>query len=145
VPVENLTPQAVRTVRFAQVLAGANQAKLTLLHVCERRTSPSQMAWIESQLSLMVSKWAPPGKAEIQIHVKPHADVAKAILNASDSADLVVLRSLPRLTSAGTEIGDFTTQLVQQLTCSVVMLGEPQRRPAGVLLNPPQRNTATPV
>lgn len=103
------------------------------------------MAWIESQLSLMVSKWAPPGKAEIQIHVKPHPDVAKAILTASHSADLVVLRSLPRITSAGTEMGDLTTQLVQQLTGSVVMLGEPQRRPAGVLLKPAQGKTATSV
>src|SRR4028119_2179601 len=55
VPVENLTPSALRPLRFAQILAGVNQAQVTLLHVCNSRTPRSKIAWTRSQLELMVS------------------------------------------------------------------------------------------
>ena len=126
VPVENLTQPSVRTVQFAQILADANQAEVTLLHVCDRRTSDSRMSWMRSQIGILATKWAPQVSPEIR--VVRHEDVAKAIVDASQSCDLVVLRSLRRRTSAGgLKISDVTSELVQQLTCSIVMLGEPQR------------------
>ncbi|MBD1924574.1 cation:proton antiporter [Microcoleus sp. FACHB-831] len=129
VPVENLTEQAVRPVRFAEILAASNQAEVILFHVCNTKTKPSKIAWMRSQLSLIVSKSAPNCKADIQI--LPHENVAQAILTASKSVDLIVLRSIRQRTAGGLEISDVTTQLIQQLTCSILMLGEP-RRPSTV-------------
>jgi len=126
VPVENLTPQALGHVRFTQLLAAANQAQVTLLHVYDRRSSASRISWTRSQLSLLVDKLALPTQMEVQ--VTPHDNVSQAILEVAKDYDLVVLRSLRQRTSAGgLTIGDLTTQLVQQLTCSIVMLGEPQQ------------------
>jgi nucleotide-binding universal stress UspA family protein len=132
VPVENLTASALRPVRFAQILADVNQAQVTLLHVCEPRTSNSKMAWMRSQLELIVSRVAPQIPVEIQI--VPHENVTQAILKASQSYELVVLRSLPRRVGVdGLAIGEVTTPLLQQLTCSLVILGEPQGTPINVV------------
>lgn len=125
VPIENLTSQALQPVRFAKVLAQANQAQVTLLHVSDRRTTPTQRAWDESQLALLAAKVVPQNNFVIQ--VLPQEDVARAILNAAKSCDLVILRSKRQRTAGGLAISDVTTQLVHQLTCSLVMLGEPQR------------------
>lgn len=137
VPVEYSNYQAARALRFAQILAEANRAEVMVLNVCDRRTPDSRIAWMESQLSLMVSKWLPASNANIQIHVTRHPDVVKAILNASQSVDLVILRSQRRRTAAGLAISDVTTELIGQLTCSVVVLGEPLHPHSGVLSQPP--------
>jgi nucleotide-binding universal stress UspA family protein len=132
VPVENLTTPALRPVRFAHILAKANQAQVTLLHVCSPRTSPSKIAWTRSQLELMASKVSPQG-SPIDIQIKPHENVIQAILNASQSHDLVILRSQrQRQGGNGLTLGEVTTPLLQQLTCSIVMLGEPQGTSASV-------------
>ena len=56
-----------------------------------------------------------------------------AILKAAQSQDLVVLRSLRRRVGSDRfALGEVTTPLVQQLTCSVVLLGEPQGTPTSV-------------
>lgn len=126
VPVENLTPSAIRPVKFAQILAEVNQAQITLLHVCDPRISQSKIAWTRSQLQLMVSKITP-NSLPIEIQIEPHENVTNAILKAAQAHDLVVLRSLRRRVGTdGFAIGEITTPLVQQLTCSVVLLGEPQ-------------------
>lgn len=130
VPIENLTAEAVRPVRFAQILAQANRAQVTLLHVCDRNTTTTRRAWTQSQLALLASRWAPQSNFDIQI--VPHEDIVRAILNASQSTDLIILRSKRRRTAGGLAISDLTTQLVQQLNCSLVMLGEPQRALTGV-------------
>ncbi|MFB8788340.1 MAG: cation:proton antiporter [Potamolinea sp.] len=133
VPVENLTPSAVLPVQFAQILAERNQAQITLLHVCEIRTPQSKIAWTNSQLKLMVSKLTPQNPP-IEIQTLPAHDVIGAILETAKSHDLVVLRSQRRRVGAdGLAIGEVTTPLVQQLTCSVVILGEPQGTPRSIL------------
>jgi Kef-type K+ transport system membrane component KefB/nucleotide-binding universal stress UspA family protein len=129
VPVENLTPQALRKVKFAQTLAAASQASVTVLHICPRRTSPGKIAWMRSQLSLLIAKLALPNQLEIEI--KPHDNIFQAILEVAKGYDLVVLGSVRRRTSAsgGLVIGSVTSELVTTLTCSLVMLGEPQPSP----------------
>lgn len=125
VPVKNFTQQAMRMIRFAEILADANQAQVLLLHICNPRISSSQMAWTKSQLNLLVEKGALHTHSQIQ--VIPHEDVAKAILEAAKSVDLVVLRSLRRRTSGGgLAFDNVATEVVKKLECSVVMLGEPQ-------------------
>ncbi|MEH1905747.1 MAG: cation:proton antiporter [Nostoc sp.] len=126
VPVENLTSPTLQPVQFAQMLAEANQSHITVLNVCDRRTSSSKIAWRRSHLSLMVSKLALTNTPEIQIIA--HENVAQAILQAARLYDLVVLPFIRNRTSpGGLAISDVTTQLARQLTCSIVMLGEPQR------------------
>ncbi|QDL11952.1 sodium:proton antiporter [Brasilonema octagenarum UFV-E1] len=125
VPIENLTQEAVRVVRFVEIFAQANQAEVTLLHVCARRTSPARVAWMESQLNLLVSKYFP--QSHTNIKVLASDNLVNAILKASKSCDLVVLRSRRRRLNIGeVALSDVTTEIVRQIQCSVVLLGEPQ-------------------
>jgi nucleotide-binding universal stress UspA family protein len=129
VPVENLTSQAIGILRFVHLLAAANEAQIILLHICDRRTTPARIARMRSQLALLVEKLALTERLEIR--VKPHPNVTQAILEVAADCDLVVFRSTRRRTSAGgLAIADTTTQLVKAITCSLVMLGEPQ--PSGL-------------
>ncbi|MDF5730461.1 MAG: cation:proton antiporter [Rhizonema sp. PD38] len=140
VPIENLMAPSLQPVYFAQILGEANQALVTVLNVCERRTSSSKIAWRRSQLSLIVSRLAMPNPPEIQIIA--HENVAQAILQAARLYDLVVLPFLSNRTSpGGLAISDVTTELARQLTCSIVMLGEPQRTPTPAVLATGVANT----
>jgi nucleotide-binding universal stress UspA family protein len=88
---------------------------------------------MRSQLELIVSRVAPQN-LPVEIQIMPHENVTQAILKASQSYELVVLRSLPRRVGVdGLAIGEVTTPLLQQLTCSVVILGEPQETPMRVV------------
>ncbi|HEY9807589.1 MAG TPA: cation:proton antiporter, partial [Candidatus Obscuribacterales bacterium] len=136
VPIDNLGASAAQTVQFAHMLAAANQASVTLLHVSDRRTSAGKKAWTEAQLEMLAAKWSPQLKPEIQLVISDQ--VASTIVQAAKSHDLVVLRSLRHRTAAGLEISDVTTQVAQQLTCSVVMLGEPQRSQSGLVVKQTQ-------
>jgi nucleotide-binding universal stress UspA family protein len=148
VPVENLTAQAMQPLRFALMVAAANQAEVTLLYVYSRRVSESKIAWMRSQLSILVSKLALHNQPEIQ--VKLHENVAQAIVVAARSYDLVVLRA-PRVSEEDSvrqrnravtlAIGNVTTQLVQQLTGSIVMLAEPQGTHTAVFPDQSRRGT----
>lgn len=136
VPVENLMVPVLQPVHFAHILAEGLQAQVTVLNVCERRTSSSKIASLRSQLGLVVSKLSLSNPPEVQIIA--HENVAQAILQAARLYDLVVLPFIRNHTiPGGLAISDVTTQLARQLTCSIVMLGEPQRGieatlPAGV-------------
>ncbi|PLZ85090.1 cation:proton antiporter domain-containing protein [Fischerella thermalis] len=133
VPVENFMAPALQPIQFAQILAEANQAQVTVLSVCERRTSSSKIASRRSQLSQIVSNVSSAHPPEIQIIA--HENVAQAILQAARLYDLVVLPFVRNRTSpGGLAISDVTTYLARQLTCSIVMLGEPQRTEKSVTL-----------
>lgn len=123
VPIESLTTQIGPVLRFAQILADANQGRVTLLHIAGRATSPSKIAWMQSQLSLMASRSAPDYQPEIQ--VLPSEDVVRTIVQTAREHDLVVLRSSRYRTTGGLAISDIVTQVAQQVACSLVMLGEP--------------------
>ncbi len=126
VPVENLMAPVLQPVHFAHILAEGLQAQVTVLNVCERRTSSSKIASLRSQLGLIVSKLSLSNPPEVQIIA--HENVAQAILQAARLYDLVVLPFIRNHTiPGGLGISDVTTQLARQLTCSIVMLGEPQR------------------
>ncbi len=126
VPVENLMAPVLQPVHFAHILAEGLQAQVTVLNVCERRTSSSKIASLRSQLGLVVSKLSLSNPPEVQIIA--HENVAQAILQAARLYDLVVLPFIRNHTiPGGLGISDVTTQLARQLTCSIVMLGEPQR------------------
>jgi Kef-type K+ transport system membrane component KefB/nucleotide-binding universal stress UspA family protein len=139
VPLENLTSPTLQPIQFAQMLAESNQAQVTVLNVCDRRTSSSKIDSRRSQLSVLVSNLALQNPPEVQIIA--HENVAQAILQAARLYDLVVLPFIRNRTSPGSlAISDVSTQLARQLTCSVVMLGEPQRTQMSI---PPTKVTTT--
>ncbi|AFZ04483.1 cation:proton antiporter [Calothrix sp. PCC 6303] len=126
VPVENLTSPTLEPVKLAQILAETNQAQVTVLNVCDRRTSSSKIAATRSHLTSIISKLALTNPPDIQIIA--HENASQAILQAARLYDLVVLPfTRNRAISDGLGISDVTTQLARQLTCSIIMLGEPQR------------------
>ncbi len=131
VPIESFLTPTLQSIQFAQILAEANQTQVTVLSVCERRTSSSKIASRRSQLSQMVSNISSANPPEIQII--SHENVAQAILQAARLYDLVVLPFVRNRTSpGGLAISDVTTLLVRQLTCSIVMLGEPPQHTQSV-------------
>ncbi|RAM51662.1 MAG: sodium:proton antiporter [Hapalosiphonaceae cyanobacterium JJU2] len=133
VPVENFLTPTLQSIQFAQMLAEANQTQVTVLSVCERRTSSSKIASRRSQLSQIVSNISSANPPEIQIIA--HENVAQAILQAARLYDLVVLPFIRNRTSpGGLTISDVTTLLVRQLTCSIVMLGEPPQNTQSITL-----------
>lgn len=124
VPVKNLTPQTMRTVRFAQLLADTNGARVILLHVCQESTSPEHLAIFQSELAKMGA--GDRSIVQLEIQIVSSDDVAAAILSAAETADLVVLRSQRRRTVGGLEVGNITSQIIGELRGSIVLFGEPQ-------------------
>ncbi|UWU50617.1 hypothetical protein APLC1_5545 [Limnospira platensis C1] len=93
-----------------------------LLQVCDRRTSREQVNELESELSTILAS-GPQVKSDIQVLV--HDNVSDALLKASQSFDLVVLRSMRRRTAGGLAVSDVTTEMIKSLTCSFILFGEP--------------------
>ncbi|MBI4784195.1 MAG: cation:proton antiporter [Oscillatoriophycideae cyanobacterium NC_groundwater_1537_Pr4_S-0.65um_50_18] len=142
VPLGNPTQRMIQVMNFAAILAEANQAEVTLLHISDRRISPAQMDAFKSQMELFASQCAVRNNPTIQIIAAD--DVATAIVTEAQKADLVVMRSARRRVNVNElSISDLTTQVITRLHCSVVMLGEPQHRPRPILRRNPQATTST--
>ncbi|MGB3494124.1 MAG: universal stress protein, partial [Elainellaceae cyanobacterium] len=123
VPMKSITPQSIRTVRFAQLFASANQASVTLLHVSDRRTPSEQYAEFETALAGVLQQEGP--KVNAQIKTLCGDNAASVILDAAREVDLVVLRSVRRRTAGGLAVSDVTTEAIRELKCSIVLFGEP--------------------
>ena len=124
IPIENPSVMTLRVLRFAQVLAIANQAKITLLHVCSPRTSEIHRTRLKKQLEILVDR-LPPGSRSIDIELLVRDNVVSAIAKAARSYDLVIVRSQRRRKGNGLTIGANTTPLLEQLPGSVILVGEP--------------------
>ncbi|MDC0833627.1 sodium:proton antiporter [Leptolyngbya valderiana BDU 20041] len=123
VPVKSFAPQVLEAMRFAQLFAASNDAELTLLHVCDRLTTPEQIEAFESSLMAVFSQTEVQVKAEIKSIV--HDDIAQAIVEAARSTEMVVLCSRRRRTAGGLAVSDVAEKLLKQLNCSMVLFGEP--------------------
>ncbi|TFI52519.1 sodium:proton antiporter [Mastigocladus laminosus UU774] len=123
VPVGDLTPQTIGAVRFAQILADANHAEVVLLHVGDRRTPEIQVDKFKSELSGIASQ----SKLQVNIDIQTTTgdDVAGIIIREAKAFDLVVLRSTRYRTAGGLAVSEVTSQVIKELTCSIVLLGEP--------------------
>ncbi len=123
VPVGDLTRQTIGALRFAQILADVNQAEVVLLHVCDRNTRPNLVEKFVSQLSDIASK------SQLQVNTNIQTikgdDVAKTVIRQAQAFDLVVLRSVRYRTAGGLAVSQVTTQMIQELKCSIVLVGEP--------------------
>lgn len=128
-PIENPSPTALRTLRFAQVLASTTQAKITLLHVHSSRASDLQRSRLSKQLELLVKR-LPAADSKIDICLLAGDNAVATIVKTAARYDLVMLRLQRRRVGNGLTVGASTTPLVDQLTGSVILVGEPhpQRR-----------------
>jgi Kef-type K+ transport system membrane component KefB/nucleotide-binding universal stress UspA family protein len=127
VPVDGLTRLTIGTIRFAQILANANQAEVVLLHVCNRYTPQQQVNSFKSELSNIVAQGQLQANTTVETIVGD--DIAKVIIEQGKNFDLVVLRSVRYRTSGGLAVSEVTTQVMKNLKCSIVLLGEPQSYP----------------
>ncbi|MBZ8181518.1 cation:proton antiporter domain-containing protein [Oscillatoria salina] len=123
VPVKNITPQTLRTIRFAQLFADTNKAQITCLHVGSRAMTAEQIYIFESELAEILSQSHP--QVDLIIKTIRSDEPAEAILKAARSFDLVILRSLRRRTVAGLAVSDVTTRVISQLSSSLILFGEP--------------------
>ena len=123
VPVKNLTTTTLETIKFAQLFAEANQGSITLLHICDRQTSPKQITEFKETLSNLMVESGSSYRCKVKVIV--HEDPPKVIIRASHAFDLVILRSFRRRTAGGLAVSDVTTEVLKKLTCSLVLFGEP--------------------
>ncbi|MBE8999349.1 MULTISPECIES: cation:proton antiporter [unclassified Nostoc] len=123
VPVGDLTRQTIGALRLAQILADVNQAEVVLLHVCDRKTPQTRVENFVSQLSDITSK----SQLEVNTNIQTIRgdDVARVIIREAQAFDLAVLRSVRYRTAGGLAVSEVTTQLIRELKCSIVLLGEP--------------------
>jgi nucleotide-binding universal stress UspA family protein len=112
---------------LAEILADENNAEVTLLHVCDRFSAPTRSTWIKSQFSLLVSKFAPSIRSEIKIVTSD--EVGRAIVAESKSHDLVIMRNVRRRDNIAGDLilSDVTNVAIREITCSVVLFGEPHQ------------------
>ncbi|MDK2461999.1 universal stress protein, partial [Aphanizomenon sp. PH219] len=131
VPVGDLMRVTIGTIRFAQILADANQAEVVLLHVNDAYRSPSQRLIPDEQVTHFTSQLsdiANQGNLQVNTNILTIVgdDIAKVIIEQAQAFDLVVLRSVRYRTAGGLAVSEVTTQVINNLKCSIVMLGEPQ-------------------
>ncbi|MEM7759178.1 MAG: cation:proton antiporter [Cyanobacteria bacterium P01_A01_bin.40] len=123
VPVKNFSPQAIRTIRFAQLLADTNGGAVTLLHVCSPQTTAQDLDALQSRFEQLLSEAFPQVSSAVKIVQSDH--VSQAILRSTALVDMVVWRSLRRRTAGGLAVSDVTHEVIDQLACSMVLFGEP--------------------
>ncbi|MFS8884895.1 cation:proton antiporter [Synechococcus sp. H70.2] len=124
VALENFRSQSAQAVRLAQILAAANQGEITLLHICPGGTPESDRQWLEAQLLSLAQQ--PDVGYPVQVKVLASDDVVKNLLQEAQGFDLVVLPFFRRRHPSGSlSFSDTTTRLLERLTCSLLMVGEP--------------------
>lgn len=123
-PIENPSPQTIRVLRFAQVLAAANQGKVTLLHVCSTFSSQSYKAHLENQLQRLLRE-LPEANCQIDVQIVVQDGLVGAISQSALDYDLVILRSQRRRVGSGLSLGTSTQPLLEKITGSVILVGEP--------------------
>lgn len=122
IPVKVMTPQTIRTIRFGKIFASTHDATITLLHVSDRRSQPEELQAFKNALKDVMQEGS---SIEHSIKFVCHDDPGTVILKASRFADLVILRSMRRRTAGGLAVSDVTHQVLEGLSCSVVLFGEP--------------------
>lgn len=92
-------------------------------YTCDRNTRPNLVEKFVSQLSDIASK------SQLQVNTSIQTikgdDVARAVIRQAQAFDLVVLRSVRYRTAGGLSVSQVTTQMIQELKCSIVLVGEP--------------------
>lgn len=124
VPIKNLTPQIIRTIRFANIFAEANSATITLLHIDKPKTNLQKIDRLEQKLQQILQEQIRP-KIEITTKFLYQDNVATTIINEAQDYDMVVLRSMRRRTAGGLSVSDVSDRVINDISCSIVLFGEP--------------------
>ncbi|MGB3293881.1 MAG: cation:proton antiporter [Phormidesmis sp.] len=123
-PIENPSPLTIRVLRFAQVLAAANQGRVTLLHVCSPFASEEHRLRLQKQLEMLVSR-LPVGNCQIEVQVLVRESVVGTIAKSARNYELVIVRSQRRRRASGLHLSTDTHPLLSRLRGSVILVGEP--------------------
>ena len=120
VPVENFSKRGVRVVSFAKLLAEAVDAPVTLLHLARKGEADD---WLASKMSTLITQVQFTGP--VKTLILRSSDVIQEILQEAQHHDLVILHSQRhQVVAEGFGYSDITSQLVSQLTCASIVLGE---------------------
>ncbi|WP_017324642.1 cation:proton antiporter [Synechococcus sp. PCC 7336] len=123
VPVRDLSSNSQHAIEFALLFADTHNAKVKLFHVSKYATR-EEMEAFESEMLAIAERTQLP--VPVIAKVIRYDNVARAIVKTAKRYDMVMLRSIRRRTSGGLAISDLSTQVLERLSCSVVLLGEPQ-------------------
>ncbi len=123
VPMKNISPQTLETVRFAMLFADTHQSQVTLLHIKDRKASKDELYSFEENLKKALETIQP--KVEFDLKLMRHDNASEAIVHTARNFELVVLRSIRRRTAGGLAVSDITTRVIEEISCSVVLFGEP--------------------
>ena len=123
VPVKAATPEALRLIRLAQLIAQNNGASVKLLQVCDRSTPLSQIRSLEETLARALGQSLEDDTLFFRTMI--HREPDQAILKAAEGYDLLMLRSVRRRTAGGMTVGDTTTNVIRAFRQSIVLFGEP--------------------
>ncbi|KPQ35863.1 MAG: transporter, CPA2 family [Phormidesmis priestleyi Ana] len=123
-PIENPSSLTIRVMRFAQVLAAANQGRVTLLHVCGSLTSQDHREQLRSQLKSLIDQ-LPAANCKIKVELVVKDSIVGAIAQLESQYDLVIVRSQRRQMAGGLRMATTAQPLFKRLTGSVVLVGEP--------------------
>lgn len=121
-PMKILTPQSIRTARFAQIFANTHAAAVTLLHVCDPFAPGDQVQGFEAELKQLMDNGP---QISWDLLTIASDDPAQVILDTAQQYDMVVLRSVRRRTVGGLAVSDVTHRVIDEATCSLVLFGEP--------------------
>jgi nucleotide-binding universal stress UspA family protein len=123
VPVESLNPVGLRPVRFVKNLIISKETEITLLHVCPTRTAKERKANLHERLETVAKKFL--AEATVDVKVTAQNNFVKEILDASRTHELVILRSQRKRVGVDSlALGATTKPLLENLTCSIILLGE---------------------
>lgn len=122
VPIGDLRPQTISAWKFAEMLADVNRAEVVLLHVSNSNTPTNLVEEFTTQLTEIVSK----SYLKVNTHIRTIVDdnVAQTIIREAEGFDLAVLRSVRYRTTGGLAVSQVTTEVIEELTGSIVLLGE---------------------
>ncbi len=123
VPIKDLTAGAIEQFQLAHRLATALGGTITLLHLHDPRLSRQERLELQAELQ----RWpARPSAVQLRVVLQSHQGVESAIVAASRSHDLVILRSQRRLV-AGLPIpaSDRTSRLLRRLAGPILVISEP--------------------
>lgn len=123
VPVESLNPVGLRPVRLARSLIMGEGTEITLLHVCPPGTSKERRSSLHNSLKAIANKLLI--GATVDIKITAQNSFVREILDDSRTHELVILRSQRQRVGVNSlTLGVTTRPLLENLNCSIVLLGE---------------------
>lgn len=124
--IDNPSPLTIRMLRFTQVLAAANQGKVSVVHVLSPFSSQRYRLSMEQQLRSLIAQ-LPAADCTIELQLLVQENVVSAVAEISRHYDAVVLRSQRRRIGSTLSVGTLIQPLLEQLDRSVILVGEPHQ------------------